>query len=328
VVQPQPDAGTDAGAAGCEAPRINCSSGDGPADCVDTSNDDENCGACGHACGSNYKCKGGQCVFDCAPPTAACGDDAGNNRCVDLSNDDSHCGACGHACAASTKCVGGACSCPQGWDLCSPQCVDVSSDDANCGACGAACIAGMHCFAGNCFGQPAKSIVFASNSYYEGGALGGLAGADSKCQGLALAAGLKGTVRAWLSDATIEATTRFPHWPTPYVLPDGATQVAAGWTVLTSGTLEHAIDQNESGGPMTTGNIPLGGYAVWTNTNPDGTRTSTQDCGGWAQTAAGITNGYTGSTSFSTSGWWTKNGSAPYNVLLCKWTARLFCIGQ
>ena len=38
--------------------------------------------------------------------------------------------------------------------------------------------------------------MFASSQNYVGGQLGGLAGADAKCQQLAVAAGLKGTFKA------------------------------------------------------------------------------------------------------------------------------------
>ncbi len=70
----------------------------------DATNDRNNCGACGHACGSSEDC----CNRVCAPLNTA-----------------ANCGACGRACASGSDCCGGACT-----SIGTPQ---------NCGACGRAC---------------------------------------------------------------------------------------------------------------------------------------------------------------------------------------------
>eukprot|EP01083_Nonionella_stella_P101503 287797_1 len=42
-----------------------------------------------------------------------------------------------------------------------------------------------------------ERIVFVTSETYSGGTIGGIAGAHSKCQALANAAGLSGTFKAW-----------------------------------------------------------------------------------------------------------------------------------
>ena len=107
------------------------------------------------------------------------------------------------------------------------------------------------------------NTVFVSSAVYTGN-LGGLAGADAKCQALADAAGLTGTYKAWLSDSTGSPSTRFTQSANPYVRVDGAT-VADNWTDLTDGSLDKSISVNESGGPP--------GWALaWTNTTTAGTQ--------------------------------------------------------
>src|SRR4051812_26024409 len=73
-----------------------------------------------------------------------------------------------------------------------------------------------------------SSCVFVSSALYSG-ALGGLSGADSKCQGLAAAAGLPGAYKAWLADTTGAPISRFVHSTGPYRLVNGTT-IAANWT--------------------------------------------------------------------------------------------------
>ena len=67
-----------------------------------------------------------------------------------------------------------------------------------------------------------------TSTTYKAGDLGGLAGADAKCQARAMAAGLTGTFRAWLSDATNSPSSRFPQDAGPYLLVNGGL-VANNW---------------------------------------------------------------------------------------------------
>lgn len=168
-------------------------------------------------------------------------------------------------------------------------------------------------------------VVFATSVTFTGN-LGGLAGADAKCQALADAAKLPGLFRAWLSDGAHPVANRFTHPEVSYVLPTGAV-VADNWTALTSGTLLNAINQTESGGfpPVSTGPTPCGGKLVWTNTAPNGDVSGTNDCWDWTsesdagEGAAGL--GVSGSTSSQWTHWCT--GSTP-----CSNRALLYCFEQ
>jgi hypothetical protein len=123
--------------------------------------------------------------------------------------------------------------------------------------------------------------VFVSSVGYGGNELGGLSGADAKCQALATAAKLQGTFKAWLSDSKTDAASRITTRNQPYILVDG-TLVASDWKELTSGFLLTPIDKIETGAPLPT---PFGtdlGVDVWTNTNIDGTKARTDPvCGDW-----------------------------------------------
>lgn len=126
--------------------------------------------------------------------------------------------------------------------------------------------------------SPEPKTVFVSSATYDGN-LGGLDGADAKCQALADAASLSGTYKAWLSDSTGSPSTRFARSTTPYVRTDGAT-VAYGWADLTDGTLFNAIvyDELKQG---------YGNLFVWTDTLRNGTITSPETCSDWTSGAPG-----------------------------------------
>lgn len=84
-----------------------------------------------------------------------------------------------------------------------------------------------------------KKIIFLTSNVFNGN-LGGLSGADLKCQSAAMAAGLSGTFKAWLSDSSISAKERLGHNPAAYVRTDGAT-VANNWLDLTDGWLKEPL---------------------------------------------------------------------------------------
>jgi hypothetical protein len=172
--------------------------------------------------------------------------------------------------------------------------------------------------------------VFVSSQVYDG-SLGGLSGADSKCQALATAAGLKGSYKAWLSDSTTAAAYRLTHATGPYVLVDG-TVLAQGWAQLVFGGLLHAIDKTESGGAAPVGTFQCGSSGspnVWTNTDPAGNPLSTDlDCGDW--TSNTVATAFIGEASAKDAPWWTQycqsgNGGA---AATCGETAALYCFQQ
>ena len=125
--------------------------------------------------------------------------------------------------------------------------------------------------------------------------MGGLVGADEKCNTHAGLAGLPGTYKAWLSDSVASPSTRFTHATVPYVRVDDVV-VANNWADLTDGTLAAAIDVNESGA------APPDSYA-WTNTNPDGTAFSAStSCGDWLDDS-GASDGRAGESAYNTTLW-------------------------
>jgi hypothetical protein len=156
--------------------------------------------------------------------------------------------------------------------------------------------------------------VFVSSTTYAGN-LGGLSGADAKCQGLAAAAGLPGIYKAWLSDTTGSPSTRFAPSSSPYHLVTGA-PIATSYTDLTDGSLITLINVSEKGGGT--------GATVytWTNTNPDGTRDSTTEhCSNWGTSAAN-SKANVGASSLSDVRW-TKD-----NSVFCSTLRHLYCFQQ
>jgi hypothetical protein len=147
------------------------------------------------------------------------------------------------------------------------------------------CDLGTVCVDGACV---APKRVFITSTTYTGD-LGGLAGADAKCQERANAGALGGHYKAWLSDSTTQAKARLTHARVPYVLVDGA-PVAKDWAGLVSGTLLRPIALTELAGPPTLTARPLGcgDFLVWTNTKEDGTAASAdRSCRDWTDGTSG-----------------------------------------
>jgi hypothetical protein len=203
-----------------------------------------------------------------------------------------HCGACGKVCTARANatagCAAGKCAiggCADGYLDCDKQVADgceanTATDYAHCGSCGNACGTGFDCVNSACVAGTQKRVFVSSRSFQ--GNLGGLAGADAKCQALAQAAGLTGTFKAWLSDDTQSPATRFTHSGAPYVAVGQPVTIANGWAALTSGSIVSRIELTEMGvaatlnpdmtcpapPPAPPGTYP---FPVWTATGPSGT---------------------------------------------------------
>lgn len=125
--------------------------------------------------------------------------------------------------------------------------------------------------------------VFITSTTHNGD-FDGLGGADDFCAALATAAGLSGTFRAWLSADAVGDTpavnARDRITDDKYVRTDG--QIVAGsLTELLAGTLQNAIDKDESG------NTVSAEYNVWTGSWADGTFCETDNCDGWITGVSG-----------------------------------------
>jgi hypothetical protein len=116
-----------------------------------------------------------------------------------------------------------------------------------------------------------------------------VAGGDAFCQAHARAAGLPGTYKAWLADATGSPSTTMTRHLGPYQLVTTAV-VAQGWNDLTDGTLLNRIDRTELGVQLggvgcnasePTCHFVCAGGEVWSNVDAAGNRRVTDDCTGW-----------------------------------------------
>jgi hypothetical protein len=174
-----------------------------------------------------------------------------------------------------------------------------------------------------------------TSTTYDGN-LGGVTGADSKCQTRANAVGLGGTYKAWLSSGTGGSpSTRLSKAGGPYRLPVSLTTIANNWAQLTSGTLQHAISGTESGGATPTMTTPGGyapfcssisGKAFWSDTLDTGAMYyDGAACGNWDSTSA--TQAAFGSSTLSTS-WSTACITSTGGGGVCAALAALLCIQQ
>ncbi len=161
-------------------------------------------------------------------------------------------------------------------------------------------------------GNPSIYKVFVSSTLYNGD-LGGLSGADAKCQSLAASAGLSGTYKAWLSDSNTNAKDRIPD-NASYYLVDGVTKVADNKADLIDGNIDHEINKDELGNAQS--------WQTWTGTKSDGSKDTTH-CNNWtavsgysAKDGKPIYNDYR----------WTQHGSSSCNnghALYCFQTSTL-----
>ena len=161
--------------------------------------------------------------------------------------------------------------------------------------------------------------AFVSSAKFEGNLLpsqnnlDGLALADAHCQALAAKAGLPGSYKAWLSDATQGPSSRFglpPSYPGRFVLPSGAT-LATGWQDLTDGVLDTPLSVDELGNNVSSS-------TVWTNTLPSGTPASPDHCMNWSS-SDGTFKGRIGLTQFADAAW------THFDLTQCANSARLYC---
>ena len=133
--------------------------------------------------------------------------------------------------------------------------------------------------------QFCEKKVFVTSTVHINGNLAGLQGADDICNSLASSAELPGTYKAWLSDDAASPNTRFAKSTEPYVLVDG-TLVASSYADLTDGSLQNAIDLDETGSP-----VPTSG--IWTATNKSGDRIG-DTCDNWTSSTVPGSNTWVG----------------------------------
>jgi len=274
---------TVGGRAGMGGAGLSCAPGESPCgnDCVNLATDSLHCGACEKACASETACQGARCVSICATPLSSCGD-----YCVDLQNDLANCASCGHGCPT----VAGADSLCEN-ARCTIVCRGATSN------CDGDILNGCETPLAHC-----RKRVFVSSALYTGD-LGGLAGADAKCQALADAAAIGGTYKAWLSDDTVSAADRFTHSTDSYVLLSGR-EVAADWNALVSFMVQ-PIDETELRGvPTATPGLHApcnDAPAVMTGTLGDGSIDQGATCNSWTDGTSFFVD--VGNTNYGASLW-------------------------
>ena len=168
--------------------------------------------------------------------------------------------------------------------------------------------------------------VFVSSATYDGN-LGGIAGADEKCQTLANDAGLghedglgvpRSKFRAWISGSVngntlADTFNSIDNNNKGFKLVDRQTTVATSWADLTDGTLVNNINMDEYGNDVTNNTN------VWTG--KDGTSNDIDpDCQGWTSNSA-TAQGVYGDLNGSGDGEWTNTAQDGY----CDSSNRIYC---
>jgi len=190
-------------------------------------------------------------------------------------------------------CVGKACggSCKPN----SKECVNGAEPQyRTCGSTGewsaaVACAPSPACVNGGCGTDP--KIAFVTSTLYTGN-LGGLAGADQKCNERAKAGSQPGTYKAWLSDDTQSPSTRFSLQGGPIRLADGS-ELAKNWAELLANGVTRVFNVTEIGtrppkAVASPGSTTAGcgdetvNALVWSDTRPNGLRlTVDRNCANW-----------------------------------------------
>jgi hypothetical protein len=206
--------------------------------------------------------------------------------------------------------------CPQD---CAPDDASTSAVESSEGAASAEPTdetSGSDASTGECTGcEDAPRVVFISSETYNGD-LGGVDGADAKCQELAKSRFINKTFKAWITtnssgEQQLIKRLRGEGFKGRYTLTNGDV-VAEGWAGLSA--LRRPIDITEEKQRFD------GEIRVWTNTRPDGEPSQTGDCDGWSSSAV-LTGGV--GLAEETAQWTTsKDGEGG---IPCSLVARIYC---
>jgi hypothetical protein len=244
--------------------------------------------------------KGQSSSSDTSTATGMGGSGGGGGCNADLSTDVENCGECGRVCldddqVALPRCKDGVCVsfCESGFvNITLPE----TGPDDGCEASG--------------------RRAFVTEQPMTLQQLGGVMGADSRCQMLADALKLGGQWRAWISseDNTSSVAERFTTQPeAPYMRLDFSILSDSFAELTTDFGLDHAIDLTES---MT---LVAGPAPVWTGTTPAGQPTGV-DCDDWTVADGEVT---IGAATEVTEAWTQQEQPGS-----CGETARLYCFEQ
>ncbi|MFH1224959.1 MAG: DUF1554 domain-containing protein [Candidatus Diapherotrites archaeon] len=230
---------------------------------------------------SNGKCAEGACTYERTECEGICeGAQCTEDKCIGVSCDDK--------CDGSVRKYGGECA--------SRVC---SYSDEKCE---------LGCYMGRCL---QKGTMFVTSQEWNGN-LGGISGADAKCQAAASAAKLQGKWRALVSDKDHSAKSWLPD--SAYTKLDG-TMVAKNRADLLDGTILSPINIDEFGKAAS-------GFRVWTGTSITGTPYDgplSGYCDNWVSWNVNKVGGV-GNKNSTDSGW------INYGAELCERTGNLYCM--
>jgi len=154
--------------------------------------------------------------------------------------------------------------------------------------------------------------AFLTKTTYNGN-LGGLSGADAKCQAEAIAAGFQYQYKAWLGSASVTAASRMTQSTGKYYLQNG-TVLADDWADLTDGSLDAAFAVYPDG------TTPASPVFPWTYASDSGGAPgSANHCSNWTSTSG---SGFAGGSDQTGTSWST------WQMTSCATPSPLWCVQQ
>jgi hypothetical protein len=187
---------------------------------------------------------------------------------------------------------------------------------------------------GTCGTDP--KIAFVTSTLYTGN-LGGVAGADQKCNDRAKAGSQPGTYKAWISDDTQSPSTRFSLQGGPIRTVDG-NDLAKNWADLLANGISRYFNLTELGGrpaqaTPAPGSTTIGcadgtdASLVWSDTNNKGVRAAAdRNCSNWTAVKYSKLNVGRWSDKDYWSSYCTENTDKIDNS--CEMKASLYCFQQ
>jgi len=134
-------------------------------------------------------------------------------------------------------------------------------------------------------------VVFVASPFWKGGEIGGVAGADAKCQARANVANLSGTWKAIISDSNTNAKDRLPN--VVFRNLDGKV-IANNKADLFDGNIANFVNKTELGDGIN--------KEAWTGTNADGTH-SGNNCNNWSDSTTQVQGTKGRSSGFKDHNW-------------------------
>ena len=269
------------------------------------------------------------CLADCK--VASCGDGyvlEGVEECDDGNMDDDD--------TCRTDCTFAVCGdgvVQAGVEVCDSLGANTVSCDADCSvpecgdgltnsAAGEECDDGNNEYTDNCYPtcKAPTMLIFATSERYYGN-LGGVVGADAKCQALAGAAKLAGTFRAFLSTSLALPGERIIQSPGRYVLRNKVA-VANNFSQLASGELLASINITEKGEEVVWHPVddPIDlDYIFWTGHLAPGHNHPYYTCNDWTSSADELMGMVSAATqpNLTHDGLWAHNCAYYLHRLIC-----------